>query len=271
MRKINHASRVRERGSIAAFFPYLSRTRAESVVYFTKQLDITNASEFLNELKRKGKSISLFSLIVMGIARTFEKRPMLNRFVLGRRLYQREIFDVSYVIKRNLTDAGEELLTTVKIENGESLDEISAKMNQTKTTMRESKDSGLGNLLDLFGGLPRPLMSFVFAIVRWLDFRGRVPAFIRNELPFYCSVFISNLGSIGVDAPYHHLYELGTTSFFLAIGKAVMQPVVTKEGVVEIRKIVNLNITVDERICDGYYLARSLDRFLKFMEHPTEV
>lgn len=267
-RKINHATRVRERGSIAAFFPYLSRTRAESVVYFSKQVDITNATEFLNKKKRDGKNISLFILIVSSLAKTFEQRPLVNRFVLGRRIYQREIFDVSYVVKRNLTDVGDELLTTVEITKGSSLEEIAIKMNETGIEIKKTKDNGLDNLLNLFGGLPRPLMQFVFSIVRLLDFHGRVPSFIRDELPFYCSVFVSNLGSIGVDAPFHHLYELGTTSFFLAIGKPSLQPVVTKSGSIEIRKIVNLNFTVDERICDGYYLARSLDRFLKFIENP---
>jgi len=270
-RKINHAKRVRERGSITAFFPYLSRTRAESVVYFSKQLDITNATEFLNEKKRNGQNLSLFILIVTAISRTFVQRPMLNRFILGRRLYQRELFDVSYVIKRSLTDLGDELLATVAIKDGSSLEEVAELMNRTQMEMKSKTDNGLDKLLGVFGGLPRPLMQFAFAIVRWLDFHGCVPAFIRNELPFYCSVFISNLGSIGVDAPFHHLYELGTTSFFLAIGKPMLKPVVSKEGVIEIRKIVNLNLTVDERICDGYYLARSLDRFLKYLEHPEMI
>lgn len=271
-RKINHATRVREsQGSISSFFPYLSRSRAESVVYFTKQLDITNATAFLNEKKRNGENISLFNLMVAAMTRVVEQRPMVNRFVLGRRLYQREVFDVSYVIKKSLTDSGEELLNTVPLDFGMTLEEVAARMNLSQTTMKEKTDNGLDNLLRIFGRLPRPIMNLLFAIVRRLDYHGCLPAFIRNELPFYCSVFISNLGSIGVDAPYHHLYELGTTSFFLAIGKATMQPIVTKEGNIEIRKIVNLNFTIDERICDGFYLARSLDRFLKYLENPASI
>jgi len=270
-REINHATRVHERGSITAFFPYLSRSRAESVVYFTKQLDVTNATEFLNEKKRNGQNLSLFILIVTAISRTFAQRPMLNRFILGRRLYQRNVVDVSYVIKRSLTDLGDELLATVPIKEGSTLNDIAELMNKTQNDMKNKTDNGLDKLMDIFGHLPRPLMQFAFLIVRRLDFHGCIPAFIRNELPFYCSVFISNLGSIGVDAPYHHLYELGTTSFFLAIGKPTMQPVVSKEGTIVVRKIVNLNFTVDERICDGYYLARSLDRFIKYLEHPETI
>lgn len=267
-RRINHAVRVNEKANITAFFPYLSRTRAESVIYFSRQLDITKATEFINEKKRNGKNISLFILIITAVAKTFEQRPLLNRFILGRHIYQRDIFDISYVIKRNLTDLGDELLATLEFAKGSTLEDIAAKMNHTHESMRKEKENGLDKLLVLFGSLPRPIMSLVFAIVRVLDFHGRLPAFIRKELPFYCSVFVSNLGSIGVDAPFHHLYELGTTSIFLAIGKAEMKPVVNDEGIVEVRKILTLNFTADERICDGYYFARSLDRFAKFIEHP---
>lgn len=271
-RRINHATRVKEKASIAAFFPYLSRTRAESVIYFNKKIDITNVTTFLNEKKKEGVKISLFVLIVAAISKTFTERPLLNRFVLGRRIYQRDVFDVSYVIKRNLTDEGEELLTTVAVTPDMSLKDIGAEMFRVAEELRQKEDDGLGDLMKLFGGLPRPVMKLLFAGIRFLDYHGRVPEFIRKELPFYCSVFISNLGSIGVDAPFHHLYELGTTSIFLAIGKSQLTPVVnSKTGEVEVRRIVNLNFTADERICDGFYFARSIEKFLYYIENPHTI
>lgn len=270
-RKINHAVRVKNKGSLFAFYPYLSRTRTESVIYFSRELDVTNAINFLNEKKRSGITVSLFNLLAAAIAKTFEQRPFLNRFVLGRRLYQREIFDISYVIKKNLTDLGDEILTTVEIPKGATIDEIASKMNQGQKDLRSKEITGLDNLMNMFADLPRPIMRILFALVRFCDFHGILPSFIRSELPFYCSVFISNLGSIGVDAPFHHLYEMGTTSFFLAIGRPQLKAVAIKNGTVEVRKIVNLNFSVDERICDGYYLARSLDKFLKYMENPHTI
>lgn len=271
-RRINHATRVNEKASIAAFFPYLSRSRAESVIYFNKKLDITNVTNFLNEKKKEGMKISLFVLIVAAISKTFSERPMLNRFILGRRVYQRDVFDVSYVIKRNLTDEGEELLTTVAVTPDMNLEKIGSEMFRVAEELRQKEDDGLGNLMKLFGSFPRPLMKLLFAGVRFLDYHGCVPGFIRKELPFYCSVFISNLGSIGVDSPFHHLYELGTTSIFLAIGKSELAPVVNqKTGVIEVRRIVNLNFTVDERICDGFYFARSIEKFLHYVENPHKI
>ncbi len=267
-RKINHAYRVRQQPGIASFFPYLSRSRAESVVYFTRKLDVTDAIDFINEKKKEGLKLSLFSLIVTAGARTVEQRPLVNRFVLGRRLYQREIFDVSYVVKKSMSDEGEELLLTLPVDPTMKAREVAAMMAAKQDEIRGKQATGLDSLMDLFGKLPRPIMRLVFAIVRFLDFHGRLPAFIRDELPFYSTVFISNLGSIGVDAPYHHLYELGTTSIFLAFGKTYRDTVVSRDGSITVRKFMNMNFTADERICDGFYFARSFDLFIRYLEHP---
>lgn len=267
-RMINHAYRVRQQPGITSFFPYLSRTRAESVVYFQRRLDVTDTLVFLNQKKKEGTKLSLFTLLVAAGARTFEKRPVLNRFVLGRRLYQRELFDVSYVVKKNMSDEGEELLLTIPVDSSMGAIEIAEMMSHKHEEIKSKEENGLDKLMAMFGRLPRPVLRFLFSIVRLLDYHGILPAFIRDELPFYCSVFISNLGSIGVDAPFHHLYELGTTSIFLAFGKPYRETVVGRDGKVEVRKLMNLNFTVDERVCDGYYLARSFDMFIRYMENP---
>jgi len=267
-RMINNAYRVKGQPGITSFFPYLSRTRTESVVYFTRKLDVTDTMIFLNSRKRNGERISLFNLVVTAAARTAHERPIINRFVLGRKLYQREIFDVSYVIKQNLSDDGKEILLTIQVDDDMSVGEIASLMNRTQEEARNKEESGLDRLMNFFGRFPRPVLRAVFAGLRFLDFHGCVPAFIRGELPFYCTLFISNLGSIGVDAPFHHLYELGTTSLFLAFGQPYLQTKVNRKGEVEVRKFVNMNFTVDERICDGYNLARSFDKFIDYLESP---
>jgi len=263
------ASRVKEKGSIFAFFPYLSKSRSESVIYFCKEIDITEASKYLKEKKRNGTPVSLFVFIVTAISKTFNERPLLNRFIRGQRIYQRNTFDVSYIVKQSKTDFGEELLATVEITPEMSPDEIALEMKHMQNNLINNPDNGLEKLMQFFSRFPRFILRIVFRTIKFLDYYGKVPVFIKKELPFYCSVFISNLGSIGVDAPFHHLYELGTTSFFLAIGKPELKPVVDqKTGEIRVRKMVNLNFTIDERICDGYYLAKSLDKFIKYVENP---
>ena len=36
-------------------------------------------------------------------------------------------------------------------------------------------------------------------------------------------------------------------------------------------KHANIRTTIDERICDGFYLSRALDRFSKLMQDPEQL
>ena len=38
-------------------------------------------------------------------------------------------------------------------------------------------------------------------------------AFVEGD-PFFASAFVTNLGSVGLDSAYHHLYEYGTIPIF---------------------------------------------------------
>ena len=40
----------------------------------------------------------------------------------------------------------------------------------------------------------------------------------RKRDPLYASAFVANMGSLGLDAPFHHLYEYGGISIFAGFG-----------------------------------------------------
>ena len=83
------------------------------------------------------------------------------------------------------------------------------------------------------------------------------------------SAYVTNVGSIGIDAPFHHMYEWGTTSLFAALGKIQKDYMIDDKGNAKITDVVNINFTIDERIVDGIYMAKALDGFKKYMENPS--
>jgi len=85
------------------------------------------------------------------------------------------------------------------------------------------------------------------------------------------SAFVANLGSVGVDAPYHHLYEWGTCSLFMTIGRIKKTPAVLEDGTLGVRTMVECKIVMDERVADGYYYARSLDMFKSYFAEPEKL
>ena len=69
---------------------------------------------------------------------------------------------------------------------------------------------------------------------------------------------------------FHHLYEFGSTSVFCTIGKIYYKPyrdIYTDEVVW--KKTIDLNLTIDERICDGYYMIKSLQLFDAYIDNPA--
>ncbi len=105
--------------------------------------------------------------------------------------------------------------------------------------------------------------------IRWLDKHGWCPDFLIGKDPNYSSVFISNLGSIHLKSGYHHLTNWGTSSLFCIIGEKKWTPLYDEHGLVEMQETVDLGLTVDERIADGYYYAKSVRLFKYLLEHPT--
>lgn len=92
----------------------------------------------------------------------------------------------------------------------------------------------------------------------WLDYHGWVPTWLTKDDPYNSSVFISNLGSIKMHASYHHLTNWGTNSLFAIIDEKHLHPFFNADGSYEMREALRLGLTVDERIADGVYFAKSI-------------
>ena len=80
------------------------------------------------------------------------------------------------------------------------------------------KDTSTG-AMDILASLPQWLLNLLLDIILWLDKQGWVPQSIVGSDPNHASIFLSNLGSIGLEVGYHHLVNWGTNSCFIVIGK----------------------------------------------------
>jgi hypothetical protein len=74
--------------------------------------------------------------------------------------------------------------------------------------------------------------------------------------------FITDLDSLGIQSIYHHLYEFGTTSIFVAFEAKFTERFINKDNSIIQRRFVNIKIVTDERRVDGFYYASAL-RYLR--------
>jgi hypothetical protein len=264
--------RLRKLPSFHKMFPYLMRTRTESTIYHFQRLRIGKTLAWLDKANAaRVKKISLFQVVLAGAVRTLALRPEANRFVLGRRIYQRRTIALSFVVKRELSEEATE--TTVKITFdprstiAEVADQVISAVNETRASP-ESRDEEAAGIVSK---LPRSLIRFATWAARTLDYFGLLPAaFIRGDA-LYTSVFLANLGSIGAEAVYHHLYEWGSASFFVAVGHRKKDAVADGRGGLSVEDVMDLKISLDERITDGVYFESTIRLLTDLIENPEKL
>lgn len=251
---------------------HLMPKRTDCEVYLHDTIDVTELLKFLekkNEEHPEYKT-TLFHCVVAGLARMVNERPKMNRFIQGRRMYERNEISLSFVCKRRFTDHAEEALMVLVPKQTDSIDEISRKIvgDVKETRKSESSTGGVDALMGTLAKLPRPILAAVVGFIRFLDYWGMNFQSIMEGDPNYTTILLSNLGSIKCPSVYHHLNNYGTNSIMVTIGTIHKEEMVTEDGRKAVRDVVDIGATLDERIADGFYFARSLKLIKHICAHP---
>lgn len=253
--------------------PHIMPGRCGSLVYFSFEIPIAETRRFLDGYNARRDPatppLKLFHLVVGAAAKTLHKRPGLNRFVVGRSLYERRSVDISYSIKQRWDDSGP--ITTRKTRFPQAPRQVQDLLGPIQDDVehgRSDQNSVAEGEVALLARLPVPLRRVLFTAQRLLDHLNLLPGSMIATDPLYASLFIANLGSVGLTGAYHHLYEYGTISLFCTMGKVQEAVRVREDGSIGTETILPLTFTLDERIADGYYCARSLQQFEAHLRDP---
>ena len=193
----------------------------------------------------------------------------MNRFIVNKNTYQRNEVTASFVVKKRFSDDAGEGLAVIHAKDDSTLSSIHDDLrHQIMDCKDEKKVDSSSDSMDFFNSMPRWLGKFIVWILTRLDLHGWIPSSIIETDPFYTSIVLSNLGSIKLKSGYHHLTNWGTCSLFCIIGEKSMRPVFHADGTYEMREMLDLGITIDERLADGYYYSKTIKLFKELMEHP---
>ncbi len=263
---------VRDAPAYRRMAAILFERRNESAVYFEDAIDVTETLAFIDAWNADANAprLTLFSLVLFAVARTLHEHPRLNRFVAGRKLYQRDGVWLSFAAKKSMSP--EAPLVEVKREfpKDESLRDFLASQESRLREARSDAESKLDREVKTFLKIPHLLLIVFVRLVRVVDFWGLLPrSFIEGD-PFFASAFLANLGSVGGAAAYHHLYEYGDIPLFATLGR-VREEVVVVSGAPTVRKIARVRYTYDERIEDGFNAIRALMAMREKLESPKSL
>jgi len=266
-----HRSDGRELKTAPAEFklmPSLMEERSDSQVFFKQDIPITPIEEYINQKAEQGVKISIMNIIFAAVVRLIAERPALNRFCINGRTYARHDISTSISIKKNLTETGEETTVKVHFNGTENLFEVTNKIQEIiAENKKQEVENGTDKTADFIAKMPTGLVKFVVKRLKKMDKRGHLPKSIIEVSPFHTSAFITNVGSLGIDAIYHHIYNFGTTSLFFAMGKKKKSYVYEDDEIKE-EKTITVAFVGDERICDGYYYASAFRQMQKYLKKP---
>ncbi len=249
--------------------PYLMRGRNESAVYFEQQIDVTRTLAFIDRFNAAHADLPVtpFHVVTWAAVQSIAERPRLNRFVAGSRLWQRDGIWISYSAKKRIDDDAPVVVLKRRFEPEESFEQMVRGMAADLGEGRSGKQSHVDKELGLVLAMPGPALRVLVALERALDALGLMPRSYIDGDPMYASLFIANLGSLKMDAAYHHLYEYGNIPIFCVIGQLRDLPVV-KDGRLVAVPTLTVRYSYDERIEDGLYAQRSLERLRARVEDP---
>ena len=253
---------------IFRLMPSLMKERNDSQVLFKQDVAIQKIDEYINQKAQEGIKITLLDVVYAAIVRIIAEKPRLNRFVVNGRIYARNEITITMSIKKSLTEEGEETSIKAHFDGTENIFEVKEKL---QALIAANKDFEAANDMDKIAGLlskiPSGVLKFAVGFLKFLDKKGYLPKSIIELSPFHSTAVVTNVGSLGIDSIYHHIYNFGTTSMFFAIGKKKKSYVFEDDEIVK-ERCINLAFVGDERICDGHYYASSFRALSRYLTHP---
>ena len=261
--------RLRTLDPMSVVSPYIMGTRTGCQNQLTDSFDTEECEKYLAEKKQNGfKGISLMHIIIASYIRTVSQYPAINRYIAGQRIYARDSIVVSLVIKHEMKLESPDTVIKVEFSPTDTIIDVYNKFNAAIEEYRNNPGGAfdkLAKVLNLFPGLS---LKCAIGFLRGLDYVGWLPYSLQKLSPFHASLFITSMGSLGIPAVCHHLYDFGNLPVFIAFGAKKKVNVMNDDGVVEKRGLVDITFMLDERICDGYYFATAYKHFKRFFKHP---
>ena len=248
--------------------PFLMRTRSDSQNHFEDVIDITNIEKYLDAKHKEGYTdMTILHVILAAYVRIVAERPALNRFIAGQRVFARKNVECCMTIKKDLSIEAPDTCIKVEFDPRDDIYNVYKKFQiVAKRSLSETTD--FDSIVGVLTKIPRFIFRAFASLLFYLDYHGRLPKALENISPFHGSMIITSMGSLGIPAIYHHLYDFGTLPIFISYGSIFSADAIKRDGTREQHHFVTLKVVTDERICDGFYYASAFKKLKRYLLHP---
>mgnify|MGYP003302208478 CR=1 FL=1 len=255
-------------GGFEKIWNCLKSKRSENEVHILKEIDVTELKKYYDIEKKKNVKLTYFHLFATAVSKIVYNKPLLNRFVINGRKYERNDLTLSFVAKSEFTDDANELFTVLKIDDGDTVESISKKIVGDVKRIRNNEGSATDDFIDGLRYFPKFMIRLIVGIIKFLDNHDMLPSSLTKGSIYHSTVLLSNLGSIQSGAIYHNLTNFGTNSIVVTIGE-IKEGIRVVDGKIEKRYVCEFGITLDERIADGVYFAKCINLLEYILNNPS--
>lgn len=249
--------------------PYIMKEKSDAQVFFEDRVYLEETNKVIRQLRNEGYKLGFLHIVIATMVRVMSQKPKINRFVVGKKTYARNNISFSLAVKKEMSAESEETTIKVTFEPTDTIYDVIKKVNEE---VEKNKNVETENNTDIaakiLSWMPGFMLNLTMNFFRFLDNHGKLPRFLTELSPFHSSVFITDLGSLGIRPVFHHIYNFGTNTIFIAFGTRSKEQVVKADKNVTIRKAMDLKIVSDERVVDGYYFATAIKLAKDIMEDP---
>ena len=257
--------RVRSLTAMSMVSPYIMVTRNTSSNFFRDTVEITEIEKYIRQKRKEGLSnFGIMHVIIAAYVRAISKRPAINRFIAGQKIYARdEYVEMSLVVKKEMSPESPDTCIKPILDAHDTAAEIYRKINALIEANKATAE--LNNNVDNTA----KLFSFIPGVLKLLDYFDLLPRKLTMASPFHASFFITSMGSLGIPPIYHHLYDFGNIPVFLAFGSKYRRNELNADGTVSEKKYIDITAVTDERICDGFYYASAFKLMRGYLKNPS--
>lgn len=251
--------------------PYIMSKRSDAQNTFSDKIEVSRADEICRQKIREGKTnFSFLHILIAAYVRTVSQRPGINRFVSGQKIYARNEISVVMTVKKEMSLNAPDTLIKVKFLPDDTLDEIYDKFNEVAVEAIASMDNptSFDKFTGIFNYVPGFILRLIVKLLFALDYVGWLPRAFTEVMPFYGSMIVTSMGSLGIKPIYHHIYDFGNLPVFISYGTKRTVHEFDRKGNLLKRRYIDLKAVTDERICDGHYFASAFKYFRRLVEQP---
>ena len=257
--------KIKDIDPIFRMMPYIMKKRYDAMNMITLDIPVEPMRRYINAKRKEGFHFTYLGIVVSALVRIMYEFPKMNRFIVNKRVYDRNGVSIAMVVLK--PETGEESISKMCFGRNDTIFDVHKNIDEYISSNRSVEtENSTDRLMNLILKVPGVTPLAVF-LIKAMDKFGLLPNALIKASPFHSSALISNLASIRTNHIYHHIYDFGTTSITATIGNMREVPRTVK-GEIVLKKCLPLGVVLDDRICGGSDFAVAFSSYKTYLNSP---